>query len=57
MIQQYNSLWFSPIVIIVKKNGVDIWLCIIYRLVNDLTQLIVYPMDLMIKLLADLEKA
>ena len=57
MIQQYNSLWFSHIVIIVKKNGVDIWLCINYRLVNDLTQLIVYPMDLMIKLLADLEKA
>ncbi|POM76910.1 Reverse transcriptase, partial [Phytophthora palmivora] len=46
----------TPIVVIVKKNGVDIRLCIDYRLVNNLTQLMVYPMPLINDLLDDLDK-
>ncbi|OWY90346.1 reverse transcriptase, partial [Phytophthora megakarya] len=45
----------SPIVVIIKKNSVDIRLCIDYRLVNSLTQLMVYPMPLINDLLWDLE--
>ena len=41
IIQPWTSPWASPIVISVKKNGVDIRLCTNYRLVNDLTQLMV----------------
>ncbi|POM77680.1 Reverse transcriptase, partial [Phytophthora palmivora] len=51
-----RSPWASPIVVIVKKNGVDIRLCIDYRLVNSLTQLMVYPMPLVNDLLEDLDK-
>ncbi|OWY95838.1 LOW QUALITY PROTEIN: reverse transcriptase, partial [Phytophthora megakarya] len=47
--------WASPIVVIIKKNGVDIRLCIDYRLVNSLAQLMVYPMPLINDLLEDLE--
>ncbi|OWY91752.1 reverse transcriptase, partial [Phytophthora megakarya] len=50
-----RSPWASPIVVIIKKNGVDIRLCIDYRLVNSLTQLMVYPMPLINDLLKDLE--
>ena len=57
IIQPSTSPWASPIVIIVKKNGVDIRLCIDYRLVNDLTQLMVYPMPLINELLEDLDSA
>ncbi|POM75361.1 Hypothetical protein PHPALM_7547 [Phytophthora palmivora] len=39
-----------------QKNGVDIRLCIDYRLVNSLTQLMVYPMPLINDLLEDLDK-
>ncbi|POM72680.1 LOW QUALITY PROTEIN: Reverse transcriptase [Phytophthora palmivora] len=46
----------SPIVIIIKKNGVDIRLCIDYRLVNNLTKLMVYTMPLINDLLEDLDK-
>ncbi|POM74971.1 Reverse transcriptase [Phytophthora palmivora] len=44
LISYSRSPWTLPIVVIVKKNGVDIRLCIDYRLVNSLTQLMVYPM-------------
>ncbi|KAG2763611.1 hypothetical protein PC129_g10861 [Phytophthora cactorum] len=44
----------SPIVIIIKKNGMDIPLSIDYRLVNCLTRLMVYPMPLINELLEDL---
>ncbi|POM69705.1 Reverse transcriptase [Phytophthora palmivora] len=36
----------SPIVVIIKTNGIDIRLCINYRLANCLTRLMVYPMSL-----------
>ncbi|TKH92731.1 hypothetical protein FCN21_09400 [Campylobacter jejuni] len=51
-----TSPWASPVVIIIKKNGVDIRLCIDYRLVNGLTRLMVYPMPLINELLEDLDK-
>ncbi|CAI5715514.1 unnamed protein product [Peronospora effusa] len=57
IIQHSTYPWASPIVIIVKKNGVDIRLCIDYRVVNDLTRLMVYPMPLVNELLEDLDKA
>ncbi|OWZ09713.1 LOW QUALITY PROTEIN: reverse transcriptase [Phytophthora megakarya] len=55
MINYTRSPWASPIVVIIKKNGVDIRLCIDYRLANNLTQLMVYPMPLINDLLEDLE--
>ncbi|OWZ02052.1 reverse transcriptase [Phytophthora megakarya] len=56
MINYSRSPWASPIVVIIKKNGVGIRLCIEYRLVNSLTQLMVYPMlPLINDLLEDLE--
>ncbi|KAG3133521.1 hypothetical protein PI126_g19144 [Phytophthora idaei] len=51
-----TSPWASPIVIIIKRNGEDIRLCIDYRLVNSLTRLMVYPMPLINELLEDLDK-
>ncbi|POM77204.1 Reverse transcriptase [Phytophthora palmivora] len=56
MISYSRSPWASPIVAIVKKNGVDIRLCIDYRLINSLTQLMVYPMPLINDLLEDQDK-
>ncbi|POM63502.1 Hypothetical protein PHPALM_21088 [Phytophthora palmivora] len=56
MISYSRSPWASPIAVIVKKNGVDIRLCIDYRLINSLTQLMVYPMPLINDLLEDLNK-
>ncbi|OWY92736.1 reverse transcriptase [Phytophthora megakarya] len=37
MINYSRSPWASPIVVIIKKNGVDIRLCIDYRLVKSLS--------------------
>ncbi|OWY98375.1 LOW QUALITY PROTEIN: reverse transcriptase [Phytophthora megakarya] len=54
MINYSRSPWASPIVVIIKKNGVDIRLCIDYQLVNSLTQLMVYPIPLINDLLEDL---
>ncbi|POM58656.1 Reverse transcriptase, partial [Phytophthora palmivora] len=56
MIRPSTSPWASPIVVIIKKNGIDIRLCIDYRLVNSLTRLMVYPMPLINDLLDDLDK-
>ena len=55
VIEFSESEWGSPIVIVIKKNGVDIRLCIDYRAVNKLTKLMVYPMPLVNDLLEDLE--
>ncbi|KAE9158271.1 hypothetical protein PF004_g31935 [Phytophthora fragariae] len=56
IIQASRSPWASPIVVIIKKNGVDIRLCIDYRLVNGLTGLMIYPMPLINELLEGLDK-
>ncbi|POM63840.1 Reverse transcriptase, partial [Phytophthora palmivora] len=57
MIRHSTSPWASsPIVVIIKKNGIDIRLCIDYRLVNSLTRLMVYPMPLVNDLQDDLDK-
>ncbi|KAH9110487.1 hypothetical protein AeMF1_014721 [Aphanomyces euteiches] len=39
-----NSPWASPIVIVLKKGGSNILLCIDYRAVNDLQELLLSPM-------------
>ncbi|OWZ04401.1 reverse transcriptase [Phytophthora megakarya] len=46
MVNYCRSPWASPIVVIIKKNGVDI---------RFLTQLMIYPMPLINDLLEDLE--
>ncbi|POM76567.1 Reverse transcriptase [Phytophthora palmivora] len=56
MIRHSTFPWASPIVVIIKKNGIDIRLSIDYRLVNSLTRLMVYPMPLINDLLDDLDK-
>ena len=56
IIRPSTPQWASPIVIVIKKNGVDIRLCIDYRMVNRLTKLKVYPMPLINDLLEDLDK-
>ncbi|GMF59259.1 unnamed protein product [Phytophthora fragariaefolia] len=50
-----NSPWASPIVIVLKKNGVDIRLCIDYKMVNAITVLMEYAMPLVDDLLTELE--
>ncbi|ETO68298.1 hypothetical protein F444_14850 [Phytophthora nicotianae P1976] len=56
IIRVSSSPWASPIVLIIKKNGVDIRLCIDYRVVNSLTRLMLYSMPLVNDLLEDLDK-
>ncbi|GMF41738.1 unnamed protein product [Phytophthora fragariaefolia] len=56
IIRHSTSPWASPIVVIIKKNGIDIRLCIDYRLVKSLTRLMVYPIPLINDLLDDLDK-
>ncbi|GMF51326.1 unnamed protein product [Phytophthora fragariaefolia] len=50
-----DSPWTSPIVIVLKKNGLDIRLCIDYKLVNAVTMIMEYAMPLVDDLLTDLE--
>ncbi|RAW28718.1 hypothetical protein PC110_g14920 [Phytophthora cactorum] len=47
--------WASPIVIVMKKNVVDIQLCIDYKMVNAITAIIEYAMPLVDGLLTNLE--
>ncbi|KAE9298831.1 hypothetical protein PR003_g23131 [Phytophthora rubi] len=51
-----TSPWASPIAIVLKKNGVDIRLCIDYKMVNAVTAIMEYAMPLVDDFLTDLEK-
>ncbi|OWY92521.1 reverse transcriptase [Phytophthora megakarya] len=44
LIEHSESEWSSPIVIVLKKNGIDIRMCIDYRLLNLLIKLYRYPL-------------
>ncbi|OWZ09013.1 hypothetical protein PHMEG_00018352 [Phytophthora megakarya] len=50
-----DSPWASPIVIVLKKNGVDIQLCIDYKRVNAVTTIMEYAIPLVDNLLTDME--
>ncbi|KAE9200999.1 hypothetical protein PF004_g18840 [Phytophthora fragariae] len=50
-----NSPWASPIVIVLKKNGIDIRLCIDYKMVNAITVALEYAKPLVDDLLSELE--
>ncbi|GMF61221.1 unnamed protein product [Phytophthora fragariaefolia] len=50
-----DSPWASPIAIVLKKNGVDIRLCIDYKMVNSVTAILEYAMPLVDDLLTDME--
>ena len=57
LIQPSNSLWASPIVIVMKADKETIRLCIDYREVNKLTKQMAYPMPLVDDLLKNFEKS
>ncbi|GMG17704.1 unnamed protein product [Phytophthora fragariaefolia] len=50
-----SSPWASPIVIVLKKNGQDIRLCIDYKMVNAITLIMEYAMPLVDDLLTEME--
>ncbi|OWY98982.1 reverse transcriptase [Phytophthora megakarya] len=56
LIEHSKSQWASPVVI-VQQNGVDIGMCIDYRLMNNFIQLSSYPLPLIDDLLVGFEKA
>ncbi|OWY94464.1 reverse transcriptase [Phytophthora megakarya] len=57
LIEHSESEWSSPIVIVLKKNGIDIRMCIDYRLLNLLFKLSRYPLPLIDDLLVDFKSA
>ncbi|KAH9130143.1 hypothetical protein LEN26_008813 [Aphanomyces euteiches] len=50
-----KSPWASPIVIVLKKGGKDIRLCIDYRAINDLQSLLLSPMPILDSMLANFD--
>ncbi|GMF46116.1 unnamed protein product [Phytophthora fragariaefolia] len=52
-----DSPWASPIVIVLKKNGVDTRLCIGYKMVNSVTAIMEYAMTLVDDLLTNMENS
>ncbi|OWZ07366.1 reverse transcriptase [Phytophthora megakarya] len=57
LIEHSESEWPPPIVIVLKKNGIDIRMCIDYRLLNLLIKLSRYPLPLIDDLLVDFKSA
>jgi hypothetical protein len=57
LIEYSESPWASPIVIVLKKNGIDIRMCIDYRIVNTFIKLSHYPLPLIDDLLIGFEAA
>ncbi|GMF49586.1 unnamed protein product [Phytophthora fragariaefolia] len=57
LIENSESPWASPIVIVLKKNGVDIRMCIYYRVVNGFIMMSNYPLHLIDDLLIGFETA
>ncbi|OWY98687.1 hypothetical protein PHMEG_00030486 [Phytophthora megakarya] len=57
LIDHSESEGSSPIVIVLKKNGIDIRMCIDYRLLNLLIKLSRYPLPLIDDLLVDFKSA
>ncbi|KAE8912607.1 hypothetical protein PF002_g27204 [Phytophthora fragariae] len=55
LVEHSESPWASPIVIVLKKNGVDIRMCIDYRVVNMFIKLSNYPLPLIDDLLIGFE--
>ena len=43
VIEESNSAWCSPLVLVPKKDG-TVWFCVNYRKVNDVSQFDAYPM-------------
>ncbi|KAE8908528.1 hypothetical protein PF005_g10719 [Phytophthora fragariae] len=50
-----DSPWASPTVIVLKKNGIDIRLCIDYKRVNAITAIMEYAMPQVDDLLTEME--
>ncbi|KAE9272184.1 hypothetical protein PF008_g30162 [Phytophthora fragariae] len=57
LVEHSESPWASAIVIVLKKNGVDIRMCIDYRIVNTFIKLSNYPLPLIDDLLIGFESA
>ncbi|KAE8995558.1 hypothetical protein PR002_g19583 [Phytophthora rubi] len=57
LVEHSESTWASPIVIVLKKNGVDNRMCIDYRVVNTFIKLSNYPLPLIDDLLIGFESA
>ncbi|OWY91911.1 reverse transcriptase, partial [Phytophthora megakarya] len=53
LIEYSNSEWASAIVLVMKKNGTDVRLCIDYRLVNQLIKLMNYPLPIIDELMSN----
>ncbi|OWY99201.1 hypothetical protein PHMEG_00029843 [Phytophthora megakarya] len=53
LIEYSNSEWASAIVLVMKKNGTDVRLCIDYRLVNQQIKLMNYPLPLIDELMSN----